>query len=77
MAILREKLIIATAINMVVEINQTIVENIRKQRSASLQLPMLFNRAFTLVHETGMLPVTDWTGTTTLADTATVEGGAP
>lgn len=56
----RRKLVVANAINMVVEINQIILENMRKLRSAQITLPTLFNRAFLIHHEAGVVPVTDY-----------------
>lgn len=55
----RQRLVIATGINWIAEINRMIVENARKGTSAEFQLPTLFNRAFLVHHEAGVLPVTD------------------
>lgn len=55
----RQKLIIANAMNMVVEINQVIVENTRKKQMSEIVLPSLIDRAFMIVHETGVVPVVD------------------
>jgi len=55
----RQRLVIATGINWIVEINRIIVENARKGKPAEFQLPSLFDRAFLIHHEAGVLPVTD------------------
>lgn len=57
--IARQKLIIATAPNFLAEVNQIVIENVRKQRYAELQVPSLIDRAFMLVHETGVMPIAD------------------
>ena len=55
----RQKLVVSNAINMLVEINQIIVENARKGQSAKIVLPTMFNRAFMIVHEAGIVPIID------------------
>jgi hypothetical protein len=55
----RQKMVIANAMNMVVEINQILVENAKKRTPGEIVLPSLFDRAFMIVHETGIVPVTD------------------
>jgi hypothetical protein len=56
----KKKLVTATAINMVVEVNQIMVENARKGKPASVQSTGIFNRAFMIYHENGVLPVADY-----------------
>jgi hypothetical protein len=55
----RKKLIVANAINYIVEINSIIVENMRKGKPAELQFPRTFDRAFIIHHEAGVIPVID------------------
>lgn len=57
----RTKLVLANAINMIVETNQIIIENLRKNTPAEIVVPRLVDRAFMLVHETGVMPVLDYT----------------
>ncbi len=59
MAKTRQKKIIANAINMVVDINQILVENAKKGTPGEIVLPSMFDRAFMIVHETGVVSVTD------------------
>ncbi len=56
----KQKLVTATAINMVVEINQIMVENARKGKAAGIQMLGMFDRAFMLYHENGVMPVADY-----------------
>lgn len=56
----RSKYITATATNLAVEINQAIIESARKGKAAEIKLPTIVNRAFMLVHETGIIPVVDY-----------------
>lgn len=64
----RTKFVPANAINVVVEVNQTIVTNTRKQVPTRITLPNLYDRAFMVVTENGIMPVTD-----TLEDVETSE----
>lgn len=57
----RQKLIPATAINVIAQLNQIIVENFRKGQPAKLILPRMFDRAFLIVHESGVVPIVDYT----------------
>ena len=61
MADQRQKLVPATAINIIMHINQIIVENLRKGREAEIVLPGMFDRAFLVYHESGTVPVVDYT----------------
>lgn len=53
------KLIVANAINVVVEVNQSIIDNARKGQPAEIQMPNIFDRAFLIHHEAGVIPVSD------------------
>lgn len=55
----RQKKVIANAINMVVEINQILVENAKKGTPGEIVLPSMLDRAFMIVHETGIVPIVD------------------
>jgi len=55
----RQKKVISNAINMVVEINQILVENAKKGTPGEVVMPSMFDRAFMIVHETGLLPIVD------------------
>ncbi|RLI87359.1 MAG: hypothetical protein DRP01_02020 [Archaeoglobales archaeon] len=55
----RTKFVPANAVNIVVEVNQTIVTNTRKQVPSRITLPGLYDRAFMMVTENGIMPVTD------------------
>ncbi len=57
----RQKLVPATAINIIMQLNQIIVENFRKGQPAELVLPRMFDRAFLIVHENGTVPIVDYT----------------
>ena len=54
------KLVTATAINMVMGINQIIIDNARKNKQTELQLPSMFDRAFLIFHENGTVPLLDY-----------------
>ena len=56
----RVKLVTATAINMVMAINQIIIDNARKNKQTELQLPSMFDRAFLIFHENGTVPLLDY-----------------
>lgn len=64
MADTRQKLVPATAINVIMQINQIIVENFRKGQPAQLVLPRMLDRAFLIVHESGAVPIIDYTSET-------------
>lgn len=54
------KLVTSGAINMVVEVNETIVDNARRGTDAELTIPSLFERAYMVFYETGLMPIADW-----------------
>lgn len=56
----RVKLVTATAINMVMAVNQIIIDNARKNKQTELQLPSMFDRAFLIFHENGTVPLLDY-----------------
>lgn len=68
MASSRTKFIPANAVNVVVEINQALVTNTRKRVPSRIDMPNLYDRAFMMVTENGIIPVTD-----TLEDVETTE----
>ena len=55
----RQRLIVSNAIDFIVEITSVITENARKGKPAELQLPRMFDRAFLVHHEAGVVPVMD------------------
>ena len=55
----RSKLVVSNAINMLVEVNTVMVENTKKGKDSELRVPGVFDRAFMLHHETGLIPVVD------------------
>lgn len=48
----RVELVIPTAINVVLMVNDNIVQNLRRAESADIVLPSLYKRAFLVVGET-------------------------
>ena len=55
----RIKFIPATAINIIAEINELLIENARNKTDSEIELPGLIDRAFLIYHEAGVLPMTD------------------
>lgn len=55
----KRRLIIANGINLVAAINNTIIDNAKKGMPAQIQMPRLFDRAFLIHHEAGVLPMYD------------------
>lgn len=53
----RRKLIIPNAINMVVEVNELLVSHRKKGKTPEIKLPNLIDRAFLIVHESGVIPL--------------------
>jgi hypothetical protein len=59
MASKRTKYVIANAVNVAVELNEIIVTNSRKLQDSVIELPGLYDRAFLMYHEAGVIPVVD------------------
>ena len=57
MATKRRKLIIPNAINLVVEVNELLVDHRKKGKTPEIILPNLIDRAFLVVHESGVIPL--------------------
>ena len=55
----RLKFIAVNAVNLVVEINETLITNARKRTTLAVTLPSLIDRAFMVYHENGLLSVQD------------------
>lgn len=55
----KKRLVVANAINVIVEVNASIVANARKGQPAEIQMPNIFDRAFLIHHEAGVLPMID------------------
>jgi hypothetical protein len=55
----KSRLIVSNAINVIVEVNASILANARKGQPAELQMPNIFDRAFLIHHEAGLLPIID------------------
>ena len=53
----RRKLIIPNAINVVVEVNELLVSHRKKGKTPEIKLPNLIDRAFLIVHESGVIPL--------------------
>jgi len=53
----RTRLIIPNAINLVVEINELLVSHRKKGMVPDIRLPSLFDRAFLVYHESGVIPL--------------------
>lgn len=49
--------VIPTAINVVLMVNQNIVQNLRKAQSSDLVLPSLYKRAYLIINETDEIAV--------------------
>jgi hypothetical protein len=56
----RTRLVVANAVNIAVEVNEVIIENARNLVDAEIELPGLINRAYMIFHETGTVPMVDW-----------------
>ena len=52
----RPKLVIANAINLIVEINEFLVKSKKRGDEPILRLPGAFDRAFAIHHEAGVIP---------------------
>ena len=52
----RTKLVIANAINLVVEINEHLVRSKKRGEAPVIKLPSAFERAFIIHHEAGVIP---------------------
>jgi len=59
----RTKFIVANAVNFLVMVNEVMLVNTRKGTAIVIEVPNLYDRAYTLYHESGIIPITD-----TLAD---------
>lgn len=55
----KKKLVVANAINIVVAVNASIFDNARKGQPAELRMPGIFDRAFLIHHEAGVVPMID------------------
>jgi hypothetical protein len=49
--------IVPTAINIVLMVNQNIIQNLRKAQASNLVLPSLYKRAYLIVNETDEIAV--------------------
>jgi len=59
MSEMKTKLIPATAIDYLVELNENIIANAAKGEDAELEIPGMVDLAFMIYHETGLVPVVD------------------
>jgi hypothetical protein len=55
----RHRIVLANAVNYVVEVNDILNNATRRGEVANLVLPSMFDRAFLVFHEAGTLPFTD------------------
>jgi hypothetical protein len=55
----RHRIVLASAVNYVVEVNELLNNATRRGEVANLVLPSMFDRAFLVFHEAGVLPFTD------------------
>lgn len=55
----KKKLVPANAVNFVVEINEVMNNNTRKGMPNDMIIPGMFDRAFLVFHEAGILPITE------------------
>jgi len=55
----RKKLVPANAVNFVVEINEVLNNDTRKGIGHDMTIPGMFDRAFLVFHEAGILPITE------------------
>ena len=53
------KYIAVNGINLIVEINATLITNARKETTLAVTLPSLIDRAFLVHHESGLMTVRD------------------
>lgn len=51
------EVVVPTAINMVLMVNENIIANLRKGQAATLTLPSLYKRAFLVVNQTDEIAV--------------------
>jgi hypothetical protein len=59
MTLRKTTLVTANAVNMLVMINESIVENFKKGAPAQIVLPTIVARAILVHDESGMMPVTE------------------
>lgn len=55
----RYKFVAPNGVDFAAEIHDSILQNFRKGQTAKLGLPNLFNRAFLVFHEAGIIPMID------------------
>lgn len=55
----KTKFVVANAVNYLVTINEVLLTNTRKRVQSELTVPNLFDRAYTMYHESGVIPVID------------------
>ena len=58
----RLKYIAVNGTNLIVEINDTLITNARKETTLAVTLPSLIDRAFMVHHESGLMTVRDRSG---------------
>jgi len=58
----RLKYIAVNGTNLIVEINETLITNARKETTLAVTLPSLIDRAFMVYHESGLMTVRDRSG---------------
>lgn len=58
----RLKYIAVNGVNLIVEINDTLITNARKETTLAVTLPSLIDRAFMVYHESGLMTVRDRSG---------------
>lgn len=58
----RLKYIAVNGVNLIVEINDTLITNARKETTLAVTLPSLIDRAFMVYHESGLMTVRDRAG---------------
>ena len=56
----RKKYIAVNGVNLIVEINEVLIVNARKETTLAVTLPSLIDRAFLVHHESGLMTVRDW-----------------
>ena len=59
----KTKFVVANSINYLVTVNEVLLTNARKRVQSEITVPNLFDRAYMMFHESGIIPVVD-----TLAD---------
>lgn len=53
----RVDVVVPTAINIVLMVNENVVDNLRKNQASDLSLPSLYKRAYLVVNETDEIAV--------------------